>query len=142
MLQVNAPFEKMWNIISKVDNDPNYWKSIIRIRNTSRDRNTITREIHLSNGSKCQQKITLFSKEGIHIQWTKGPIVGTKDIMLIDNGSTTIIRIQINYKLGEVAGGGSASVLDELQSEAEHALQLIKKQVECKPCDVTTENRK
>ncbi|MGB9003675.1 MAG: hypothetical protein WCC52_07715 [Nitrosotalea sp.] len=130
MLQVNAPFENIWNIISKVDNDPNYWKSIISIKNISRDRNTVTRKIHLSNGSKCQQKITLFPKEGIHIQWTKGPIVGTKDIMIIDNGSITIIRIQINYNL-KVAGDKFASVLEELQSEAEHVLQLIKKQAEC-----------
>ena len=130
MLQVNVPFEKIWNIISKVDNDPNYWKSISCIRNTSRDGNTIIRKVQLSNGSKCQQKITLFPKEGIHVQWMKGPIIGTKDIMLVDNGSTTIIRVQINYKLGKVTRARSTSVLDELQSEAEHALQLIKKQVE------------
>ncbi len=130
MLQVNATFEKIWNIISKIDNDPNYWKNIISIKNISRDRNTVTRDIRLSNGSKCQQKITLFPKEGIHIQWTKGPIVGTEDIMIIDNGGIVIIRIQINYKL-EVACDKSASVLEELQSEAEHALQLIKKQAEC-----------
>jgi len=130
MLQVNVPFEKIWNIISKVDNDPDYWKSISRIKNTSRDGNTIIRNIQLSNGSKCQQKITLFPKEGIHIQWMKGPIIGMKDIMLVDNGSTTIIRVQINYKLGKVTRARSTNILDELQSEAEHALQLIKKQVE------------
>ncbi len=130
MLQVNATFEKIWNVISKVDNDPNYWKNIIHIKNISSDRNIITREIQLSNGNKCQQKITLFSKERIHIQWTKGPIVGTKDIMLINNGGTVIIRIQMDYRLDKVASGGSTSVLDELQSEAEYALRLIKKQVE------------
>ena len=130
MLQVNVPFEKIWNIISKVDNDPNYWKSISRIKNTSRDGNTIIRKVHLSNGSKCQQKITLFPKEVIHVQWMKGPVIGTKDIMLVDNGSTTIIRVQINYKLGKVTRARSTNILDELQSEAEHALQLIKKQVE------------
>jgi uncharacterized membrane protein len=130
LLQIGVPIEKVWNIISKVDNDPNYWKCISRIRNMSRDRNIITRKIYMSNGSKCQQKITLFPKEGIHVQWMRGPIIGTKDIMLVDNGGTTIIRVQINYKLGEVTRARSANILDELQSEAEHALQLIKKQVE------------
>lgn len=130
MLQVNASFEKIWNIISKVDNDPNYWKSISCIRNTSRDGNTIIRKVQLSNGSKCQQKITLFPKEGIHVQWMKVPIIGTKDIMLVDNGSTTIIRVQINYKLGKVTRARSTNILNELKSEAEYALQLIKKQVE------------
>jgi hypothetical protein len=133
LLKIGASFEKVWNIISKVDNDPNYWKGIHRIRNISRERNTITREIQLPNGNKCKQKITLIPKEGIHVQWMKGPLVGTKDITLIDNGSTTIIRVQINYKPGKVTCVWSASVLDELQSEVEHALQLIKKQAERKP---------
>lgn len=132
MIQINATFEKIWRIISKVDNDPKYWKGISHIRNISRDGNTIIRKIQLSNGINCQQKITLFPKEGIHIQWTKGPIVGTKDIMLVDNGSTTIIRVQINYKLGEIIRSRSTNILDELQSEAEHALQIIKKQTEFK----------
>ena len=133
MIQINSTFEKIWRIISKVDNDPKYWEGISHIRNISRDGNTIIRKIQLSNGIKCQQKITLFPKEGIHVQWTKGPIVGTKDIMLVDNGSTTIIRVKINYKLGKVMQARSANILDELQSEAEHALQIIKKQTEFKP---------
>lgn len=133
MIQINATFEKIWKIISKVDNDPKYWKGINHIRNISRDGNTIIRRIQLSNGIKCQQKITLFPKEGIHIRWTKGPIVGTKDIMLVDNGSTTIIRVQINYKLGEIIRARSTNILNELQSEAEHALHIIKKQTEFKP---------
>ena len=133
MLQINATFEKVWNIISAVDNDRNYWKEIVRIKNISQDGNVIAREIHLLNGNKCEQRITLFPKEGIHMQWTKGPFSGIKDIMLIDNGSTTIIRVQINYKLERAGNVDSTSVLEELQYEAERALKLIKKEAECKP---------
>lgn len=147
-LKINAPFEKVWNIISNIDNDPFYWKYIVSIKNITRDRNVVLREVYMSNGNKCQQKITFFPKEGIHIRWTRGAITGVKDIMLIDNGSTTIIRAQINYKIGGAVKIGSISVLDELRSETENALNLIKKDAECKtyhlikrqPNNITKEN--
>lgn len=135
MLKINTTFEKVWNIISNVDNDRNYWKEIVSIKNISRDRNVVVREIYLANGNKCHQKITLFPKEGIHIRWTKGTITGIKDVMLIDSGNTTVIRVQISYKPRGAVHIGSRGVLEELQSETENALELIKKEAECKPYD-------
>ncbi|MDE1830479.1 MAG: hypothetical protein KGI25_09170 [Thaumarchaeota archaeon] len=132
-LKVNAQFEKVWNIISNVDNDPIYWREIARIKNLSRERNVVVREVYRSNGDKYHQRIMLFPKEGIHIRWTKGTTTGIKDIMLIDNGNTTIIRVQINYKNGGAVRIGSNDVLRKLQSETENALELIKREAECKP---------
>ena len=136
MLKINATFEKVWNIISNVDNDRKYWKEIMQIKNTSRDRNVMVREIYMSNGSKYHQKITLFPKEGIHIRWTKGTITGIKDIMLIDCGNTTVIRVQISYKPKGAVRIGSSGILEELQSETENALKLIKKEAERNPYDI------
>jgi len=133
MLKINTTFEKVWSIISNVDNDHNYWKKIVRIKNISRDRNVVVREIYMSSGSKYHQKITLFPKEGMHIRWTKGTITGIKDIMLIDSGNTTIIRVQISYKPRGAVRIGSRDILEELQSEAENALELIKKEAEFNP---------
>ena len=131
MVQISAPYEKVWKIISDVDNDPSYWKGIVRIRNTSREKNSVVREAQLLDGSKCQQKITLFPKEGIHMRWTKGTMLGIKDIMLIDNGSSTVIRVQINYK-HDVPRTEAGGVIREMQSEAERALRLIKRAAESK----------
>ncbi len=133
MLKINTTFEKVWSIISNVDNDHNYWKKIVRIKNISRDRNVVVREIYMSSGSKYHQKITLFPKEGMHIRWTKGTVTGIKDIMLIDNGNTTVIRVQISYKPRGAVRIGSRGILEELQSEAENALELIKKEAEFNP---------
>ncbi|HJT10675.1 MAG TPA: hypothetical protein VJ771_07820 [Candidatus Nitrosotalea sp.] len=135
MLKVNTTFEKVWNIISDVDNDHKYWKEIVQIKNTSRGRNVVVREIYMSNGSKYHQKITLFPKEGIHIRWTKGTITGIKDIMLIDSGNTTVIRVQISYKPRGAVRIGSRDILEELQSETENALEMIKKEAERNPYD-------
>ncbi|MGI0073447.1 MAG: SRPBCC family protein [Nitrosotalea sp.] len=129
-LQIDAPQENVWNIISKIDNDPKYWCGISSIRNISKNQDVITRELTLVNGSKCFQKVTLFQREGIHIRWTHGPIVGIKDILLTSNGNVTIVAVQINYRLSGVVRLVPKSILEELQFEAEQALALIKQEVE------------
>ncbi len=129
-LQINAPQDEVWKIVSKIGNDPRYWKRIILLRNISRDRNFTTREITLLDGSKCFQKITLFPKEGIHIRSSRGPIVGIKDILLTSIGNTTILEVQMNYKIPGVVRLIPRSMVEELQLEAEQALQLIKQEVE------------
>jgi hypothetical protein len=141
-IKINKPQEKVWNIISKVDNDSNYWKGITSIRNISKDRNVITREVTLVNGTKSYQKVTLFPREGIHIRFTKGPIIGIKDILLVNNGNITILEAQLKYKLSGLTRLVPKNVLEELQFEAELALQLIKDQVEEKPSRFPKEKRK
>lgn len=131
-LKINATIEKVWNIISDLDNDPSYWEEIDRIKNITRDRNVVLREVHMSNGSKCLQKIMLFPKEGIHVRWIRSTITGVKDIMLADNGGTTIIRVQMSYKIAGAVRIGAIGILDELRSEIENALNLIKKDAECR----------
>ena len=129
-IQINAPHEKVWKIISKIDNDPIYWKGTTRIRNISKEQNVITRYVFLGKDNKCQQRVIIFPKEGVHIKWLKGPIMGVKDILLSAHGNTTTLEIQMSYTLTGVVGLFSKNTTKELQSEAELALQLIKEESE------------
>jgi len=129
-IQIAAPQERIWNIVSRIDNDQHYWKGIKTIINVSKDRNFVTREVSFINGSKCFQKVTLFPREGIHIRYTKGPLVGIKDILLTSTGAATILEVQMEYMLSGVVRLVPKSILEELQSESELALQLIKEEVE------------
>lgn len=141
--RIAASQEKVWNIISRIDDDPQYWKGMTNIRNISKNRNFTTREISLVNGSKCHQKVTLFPREGIHIRYTRGPMIGIKDILLTGiGGDVTILEVQINYRLSGVVRIVPKSILKELQSETELALQLIREEAEETPCNALMENRK
>lgn len=131
-LKIKAPFEQVWDLISNLDSYGNYWREIRHIKNLSHERNVIVREIYHSNGYKYRETITVFPKEGIHMRWTNGSTSGIKDIMLTDNGNTTIIRVQINYKNGGAVRIGSNENVRRIQSETEDALQLIKKEAEHK----------
>jgi hypothetical protein len=130
IIKINAPQEKVWKIISKIDNDLAYWKGITRIRNISKDQNVIIRDVFLGKDNKCQQRVILFPKEGVHIKWLKGPIIGVKDILLCAHGNTSTLEIQMSYTLSGIAGLFSKNTTKELQSEAELALQLIKEESE------------
>jgi uncharacterized membrane protein len=129
-IQINVPQEKVWKIISKIDNDPTYWKGITHVRNISKEQNVITRYVFLGKDNKCQQRVILFPKEGIHIKWLKGPIMGVKDILISAHGNTTTLEIQMNYTLSGVVGLFSKNITKKLQSEADLALQLIKEESE------------
>ncbi|MDE1769193.1 MAG: SRPBCC family protein [Thaumarchaeota archaeon] len=141
-VQIGAPLEKVYDIISKVDDDPKFWNLTKRIRNISKKQNEIVREVVVGKVDKCLQKITLVPKEGLHVLWTKGVINGTKDILLSTLGNTTLLEISLNYKISGVAGLFSGRIKEELQIEAEMAADLIQEKAEGRPHSVPMEERK
>lgn len=130
-VQVNAPQDKVWRIISDIENDTRYWNEISRIKTLSRERNVVLREVKMSDGTTCLQKVVLFPKEGIHIRWTIGKNTGIRDIMLTGNGSSTIVRIQTSYKTLPYPDAQNDS-LAKMQKETEAALTLIKRAAEAR----------
>ena len=82
-VDIKAPVEKIWEVISDLDNEPKFWKGTKEIRNISKDGNKINREITIAfRDQKCLQDVTLYPKEKIQAVFTKGIIKGTKTITL------------------------------------------------------------
>lgn len=127
---VSASANEAWKIISQINNDPQYWKGMMKLRNISKNRNVFVREVILKNGDKCYQKIILFPMDGIHIRWMKGSINGTKDIILTPMGKQTLLQVEMNYKIRGIASLFSREVSEDLRNEAELAIQLIKEELE------------
>jgi hypothetical protein len=46
-VEVNASVDKIWDIVSNVDRDSEYWKGLNSIQNTRREENLVEREIRL-----------------------------------------------------------------------------------------------
>ncbi len=129
-LQINASQERVWDTVSNVDNDSDFWRGITRIRNISREGNTITREIILGANNKCIQKLSIYPKEEISIRWVKGVITGTKAIMLTSIGHATLLEVQMNYEFSGVGDIASKRLTTLFQNEAELAVDLIKEKTE------------
>ena len=46
-ITINAPQDKVWEVISDLDNEPKFWKGTKSIRNISKDGNTVIREVKI-----------------------------------------------------------------------------------------------
>ena len=127
---ISALPNETWKVISQINNDLQYWKGMMKLRNISKNGNVFVREVILKNGDKCYQKIMLFPTDEIHVRWMEGTINGTKDIMLTPMGKQTLLQVEMNYKIRGIASLFSREVSEDLRNEAELALQLIKEEVE------------
>ena len=141
-LQIDAPVEKVWNIISRVDDDPQIWNLTKRVRNISKKDNEIIREVIVGKVEKCHQKVILVPKEAIHILWTKGVITGTKDFVLTSLDSQTLLEVSMDYNISGPARFFEGGIKEELQIEAELAVDLIKEKAEGRPHAIPMEERK
>ncbi len=141
-VQIDAPLEKVWDVISNVNDDPKFWTLMKAIRNTSKSEKEVTREITLGKTEKCAQTITFSPRESMRVLWTKGVIKGTKDFVLTPLGKGTLLEINMDYTISGPAKFFPGRVTDELHMEAEIAADLIKEKAEGRPHQIPMEERK
>ena len=141
-IQIDAPIGKVWNVISQVDNDSEFWNVTKIIRNISKKDNMIVREVMLDKIDKCSQTITFLPQEDVQVKWTKGVITGTKDISLSVFGSGTLLEVKMNYNISGPSRFFPGKLTEKLQIEAEYALDRIKEKSEGRPHVIPMEPRK
>ena len=130
-IDINAPVNKIWDIISDLDNEPKFWKGTKETKIISRDGNVITREIVIAfRNSKCMQKITLEPKEKIYAEFTEGIIKGSKTLNLKAKNDGAVLEANWDVKMGGLAGVFTGMVKKHIRSGTEKALESIKQQAE------------
>ena len=130
-VDILAPVDKVWEIVSDLDNEPKFWKGTKEIRNISKEENVITREITIAfKDKKCMQKVTLYPKEKITAEFTKGMINGTKTISLFAIDDKTKLEAVWDIKLSGMMGMFTGIIKKHIQSGTEQALQSIKEEIE------------
>ena len=130
-VDINASLEKTWNIISDLDAEPKFWKGTKEVRNISKQGNVVTREVTIAfKDSKCMQTVTLFPKEKIQVEFTKGVINGTKTLTLAPKDGIIHLDAVWDMKLTGMMGMFTGMVKKHIQSGTEQALQSIKQEAE------------
>ncbi|SVB30637.1 uncharacterized protein METZ01_LOCUS183491 [marine metagenome] len=130
-IEINAPVNKIWDIISDLDNEPKFWKGTKETKIISRDGNVITREIVIAfRDSKCMQKITLEPKEKIYAEFTEGIIKGSKTLNLKAKNDGAMLEANWDVKMGGLAGMFTGMIKKHIRSGTEKALESIKQQAE------------
>lgn len=130
-IRINASIDKVWNVVSDLDNEPKFWKGTKEIRNISKEENKVTREITIAfKDSKCMQEVTLEPKQKIQATFTKGIIDGTKTIELIPIEDTTEVEVTWDIKLSGLMGMFTGMVKKHIKNGTDQALESIKQEVE------------
>jgi len=130
-IQINAPAEKVWDLVSDIDNEPKFWKGTKEVRNISREGDVVNREIVIAfRDQKCQQKVTLYPKEKIVAVFTKGIISGSKDVKLVSQENQTLLEVNWDIKLTGVMGMFTGMIKKHIRSGTDLALQSIKEELE------------
>ena len=129
--KIKSTVDKVWEIVSDIDNETKYWKGTKEIHNISKDENKIKREVVIAfRDSKCLQEVTIHPKEKIEAKFTKGIIDGEKIVTVIPNNETTVLKTYWDIKMTGMMGMFTGMVKKHIKSGTEQAMQLIKTEIE------------
>tara|TARA_B100000745_G_scaffold297117_1_gene243536 strand:+ start:614 stop:1030 length:417 start_codon:yes stop_codon:yes gene_type:complete len=130
-VDLNVSIDKVWEIISDLDNEPKFWKGTKEIRNISSNENIIKREVTIAfRDQKCMQEVTIFPKQKIEAKFTKGIIIGKKILNLKETQIGCNLEVIWEIKLSGMMGMFTGMITKHIQSGTEQALQAIKQEVE------------
>jgi carbon monoxide dehydrogenase subunit G len=129
--EINATLEKVWEVISDIDNEPKFWKGTKEVKTLSTEGDIIKREITIAfRDQKCLQEIQLKPKESIKAKFTKGILNGTKIITLIPKSNSVLIETSWDIKLSGMMNMFTAVIKNHIKSGTEQALKSIKEEIE------------
>lgn len=128
---INSSIDKVWEVVSDIDNEPKFWKGTKEIKNISKEGNSTHREITIAfRDQKCLQEVHLFPKERIEAKFTKGIIDGVKIISLSPKDEKTIMKTFWDIKLTGMMGMFTGMIKKHIKSGTEQAMQSIKSEIE------------
>jgi carbon monoxide dehydrogenase subunit G len=130
-IEINATVDKVWSVVSDIDNEPRFWKGTKQVNNLSKKGNTVSREIIIAfRDQKCLQEVTLYPKEKIEAKFTKGILGGGKTISLIPKDEKTILRTIWDIKLTGMMNMFTGMIKKHIKSGTEQAMKSIKEEIE------------
>jgi carbon monoxide dehydrogenase subunit G len=129
---VNASKDKVWNIISNVDKNPDYWPISI-VKNIGKSGNTVEREVTVPAppfmDNKAHQIIAIIPEQFTIVEnQTQGAVTGVKTISLQQAGSDsnkTEVSIIWNLNMSKIPDIGKGFAKDGISNSVDEALNKI-----------------
>ncbi len=130
-IEINASLDKVWGVLSDIDNEPKFWKGTKEVRNISKEENTVKREVTIAfRDQKCLQEVKIYPKEKIETRFTKGIIEGEKIVSLLAKDDKTILSTHWNIKLTGMMGMFTGMIKKHIKNGTKQAMQAIKEEIE------------
>ena len=128
---LDVELNRVWEIVSDVDRDPEYWTSISSISNTRKEGNLIERKVKVGLlGKTSWQTITLEPKRSVELTMTKGPLRGTREIVLSSiSPEKTRIEVSWEFEALGVPSFARSFVAERIKQGTKEALGKIEANV-------------
>ena len=129
--EIKSGLDRVWEIVSDVDNEPKYYDGLKSVKNLSREGNVIEREVVVGNlRHEGRQTVVLSAKESVEVKMTKGPMTGTRVTRLTPlAGSMTRVEVTWNVEF-HVPAFVLGMVKREVEKGTEKALSRMAEEAE------------
>jgi hypothetical protein len=128
-----VPLDKIWDIISDVDNDPQYWKGLSLIRNIRKEKNLVERSVKVGfMENEGHQIIKLNPKESVDLMMTNGPLRGSRQMKLCpsEDQKKTILSVEWDFQFSGVPIFARGFVKSQIEGVTKEALEKIARATE------------
>jgi ribosome-associated toxin RatA of RatAB toxin-antitoxin module len=132
-LVVNAPVNRVWEIVSDVDRDPDYWNGLSSMHNIRKSGNVVERRVTVGIiGREGHQVVKLNPRQSVELTMTSGPLKGSRELKLIpsEQGKKTKVAISWDFAFAGVPTFARDFVKAQLESGTKEALKRIAKVAE------------
>ena len=122
-----APLDKVWDIVSDIDNEPIYWHGTKYIKNIRKMGNIIEREVVIAfRKSKCKETVVLDPKKLVKVNMTNGPLKGSKTITINSTGlDKTTVYVKWDIRLSGFMRMFNVVIKKHIREGTEDALYRI-----------------
>ena len=133
--EIVSPIERVWETVSNLQNEKRQWPVIRDIRVKSRNGNRVEREATIMRGPlksvKSIQSLVLEPKRSVTLTMTKGPLIGTRKIILkaLDDDKTRI-DVTWEFELDGIPIFAESFVKNNISELTENALAEIAKEAQ------------
>ena len=131
--EVRASLDRLWGIVSEVDNEPEYYDGLKSVKNVSKVGNVVEREVVVGYlEHEGRQTVTLNPKKFVEVKMTEGPMIGTRVTTLTpitDSHTRVDVSWRIKFRVPIFVRG---MVKRDVEKGTENALERIAKEAESK----------
>ena len=135
--EIAAPIDQVWNIVSDVDSETQYWPTTKSIKNINKtDNNIIEREVTIRAGpqdAKTHQFVTLNAEQTlIQTDITEGPVTGSRVLTLNPSLEDNKTKVDVLWKvdMSGIPAIARGFAKDNFMKTTEEALSKIAQTVE------------
>ncbi len=127
-IEIKASRDRVWEIISDLDNEPEYWWGTQKVKTLSKNGNVIKREIYQKFGGRAiVQKVILKPRDEIEIQYLEGITQGVKYLRLDSaNEETQQLAVKWDVHFLGIYRLVSPLIVRHVRQGTKDALQRIK----------------